>query len=253
MKRMKLLPILLLAVFLIGSCAEKQETVTAQSIVDQAIQSACNGKCDNIKIDFTFRDRCYVSSRINNRFQLERITSDSTGVTHDYLNNSGFTRFVNDSLVQVPDSMAIKYANSINSVHYFAQLPYGLNDAAVQKELLGDATIHGKNYFEVGVTFKEEGGGTDFQDKFVYWIQKEDFTVDYLAYSYETDGGGIRFREAYNERWIDGIRFVDYNNYKPESLDLELNSLDDLFQKGALQLLSKIETESVGVAKPELQ
>jgi hypothetical protein len=149
--------------------------------------------------------------------------------------------------------MATRYSNSVNSVHYFAQLPYGLNDNAVQKELLGEATINGNPYFEVGVTFKQEGGGTDFQDKFVYWIHKENYTVDYLAYSYETDGGGIRFREAYNVRYVDGIRFADYNNYKPESLEVSLTDLDALFAKGALKLLSKIETESIGVMLPETE
>ena len=135
----------------------------------------------------------------------------------------------------------------MNSVLYFAQLPYGLNAPAAKKALLGKATIKNKNYYEIGVRFSEDGGGTDFEDEFVYWINTETFTVDYLAYSYATDGGGIRFREAYNERFVEGIRFVDYNNYKPESLDVSLTELDGLFEQGALKLLSTIETEAVGV------
>ncbi|MEM7086210.1 MAG: DUF6503 family protein [Bacteroidota bacterium] len=250
---MKPLTILFFSVIVLFSCQEKETPLTAQHIVDQAIQTSCNGLCDHVKIDFTFRDRCYVSTRVKNSYTLERITADSSGVTRDILSNDGFTRFKNDKLVNVPDSMVTRYSNSVNSVHYFAQLPFGLNDAAVQKELLGEDTIKGNPYFEVGVSFKEEGGGTDFQDKFVYWIHKENYTVDYLAYSYETDGGGIRFREAYNVRYVDGIRFVDYNNYKPQSLDIALKDLDVLFQKGALKLLSKIETESVGVMLPETE
>ncbi|MFT5436447.1 MAG: hypothetical protein ACI840_001095, partial [Ulvibacter sp.] len=64
---------------------------------------------------------------------------------------------------------------------------------------------------------------------------------------YEVDGGGIRFREAYNPRVVNGIRFADYNNYKPENLNVSLSNLDVLFEQGALKLLSKIETESVSV------
>ena len=103
----------------------------------------------------------------------------------------------------------------------------------------------------MGVSFTEEGGGTDFDDTFVYWIHKENYTVDYLAYQYAVDDGGIRFREAYNPRIVNGIRFVDYNNYKPETLDIPLTELDAQFEKGVLKLLSKIETESVGVQLTE--
>jgi hypothetical protein len=250
---MKLPTILFLSAIVLFSCQEKEKPLTAQHIVDQAIQTSCNGLCEYATIDFTFRDRCYVSTRAKNGYTFERITADSTGVTRDILSNSGFTRFKNDTLVQVADSMATRYSNSVNSVHYFAQLPYGLNDAAVQKELLGETTIKGNPYFELGVSFQQEGGGTDFQDKFVYWIHKENYTVDYLAYSYETDEGGIRFREAYNVRIVDGIRFADYNNYKPESSTVALTDLDELFEKGALKLLSKIETESIGVVLPETE
>lgn len=55
-------------------------------------------------------------------------------------------------------------------------------------------------------------------------------------------------REAYNVRIIEGIRFVDYNNYKPESLEVSLTDLDELFKDGTLKLLSKIENEGVGVS-----
>ena len=243
---MKYLPILVFLV-LLSACKEETPELTAQQIIDKSIASTCQGNCDHATIDFTFRDRCYVSKRMGGKYSLERITADTTGVTHDILSNEGFVRYKNDSLVKVADSMVTRYSNSVNSVHYFAQLPYGLNAEAVNKELLGEAVIKGEPYYEIGVTFNEEGGGTDFEDEFVYWIHKEQFTVDYLAYSYAVDGGGIRFREAYNEREVEGIRFVDYNNYKPKSLDIALTTLDSLFQSNQLKLLSKIETESVGV------
>jgi len=238
---------ILLIVITFVSCQEKETPITAQYIVNQAIASSCNGNCSTASIDFTFRGRCYVSKRNHGSFQLERISSDSTGITHDILTNNKFQRYKNDTLIKVSDSMVTRYSNSLNSVHYFAQLPFGLNAPAVQKEIVGDAIIKGEPYFEIGVKFMEEGGGTDFQDEFVYWIHKEKYTVDYLAYSYATNGGGIRFREASYVRNVEGIRFVDYNNYQPQSLEVALRNLDALFEKGALKLLSKIETESVGV------
>lgn len=237
----------LIYLFLLSSCIEKKQNITAQLIVDRAIETACNGNCEHAIIDFTFRDKCYVSERNGGNYTYERITSDSTGVTEDVLTNSGFTRHKNNLRVEVADSMITKYSNSINSVLYFAQLPFRLNDGAVKKVLLGETLIKGESYFEIGVSFDQEGGGTDFDDTFVYWIHKNKYTVDYLAYQYAVDGGGIRFREAYNPRVVNGIRFVDYNNFKPETLDIPLEKLDELFEKGSLKLLSKIETESVGV------
>jgi uncharacterized protein DUF6503 len=243
---MKLLSILIFTITII-SCKQVETPLTAQAIIDEAIATSCNGNCDHATIDFTFRDRRYVSKRDGGNYQFERITTDSSGITHDILTNDGFQRYKNDTLIKVPDSMVTRYSNSINSVHYFAQLPYGLNAPAAKKELVGEAIIKGEPYFKIFVKFSKEGGGNDFEDEFVYWIHKENYTVDYLAYNYTTDEGGIRFREAYNVRVVNGIRFVDYNNFKPKSLDVALTELDDLFEKGELNFLSKIETESVGV------
>ncbi len=221
--------------------------ITAQSIVDKAIEKACNGNCDHAEVSFTFRDKTYKSKRLEGAFLLERITNDSIGIIRDELTNQGFIRSVNDIELELADTTALKLSNSVNSVLYFAQLPYGLNAPAVQKELIGKDTIKNQPYYEVKVTFAKEGGGTDHDDEFMYWIHQKEFTVDYLAYSYEVNGGGIRFREAYNSRVVKGIRFVDYNNYKTEDLTTPLSELDDLFEQDKLPLLSKIETENIEV------
>lgn len=242
---MKFLGILMTLMLFIG-CQEK-EILTANTIVEKAIAKACSDNCDHAEISFIFRDIKYNSVRNAGKFQFERIFTDSLGLIRDVLSNEGFQRYRNDSLVAVVDTMASKYASSVNSVHYFIQLPYSLKDPAVQKQLHGETSINGKPYYKIGVTFQKEGGGEDFEDQFMYWIHKEDFTVDYLAYSYQVDGGGIRFREAYNVRNINGIRFADYNNYKPKRLEVPLTELDILFQQGKLELLSKIESENIQV------
>ena len=235
------------------SCINTDKELSADQIVNNAIAKQCQGNCDHATVEFTFRDRAYLSMRNDGAFQFTRTTHDSIGVIKDKLSNDGFERMINDKTVVVPDSMAVSYGNSVNSVVYFAQLPYGLNAPAVEKKLLGETIINEQPYYEVQVTFQEEGGGTDHDDVFVYWIHKEQMTVDYLAYSYQVNGGGIRFREAYNERRENGIRFVDYNNYKPESLETPIADLDVLFTQGKLKLLSKIETENVAVTLPSVQ
>ena len=41
----------------------------------------------------------------------------------------------------------------------------------------------------MAVTFAQDGGGRDWQDRYVYWLHPSRHTLDYLAYSYrETPG-----------------------------------------------------------------
>lgn len=242
---------LIVLVFCFISCVEKEEPLTANEIVQRAIETQCTGNCDQATIHFTFRNKGYSSTRDGGTYQLERIVSDSLGETRDVISNDGFQRFVNEELQPVADTTAIKFSDAVNSVHYFAQVPFGLEAPAVRKKLVGKTEINGQSYYEVEVTFSEEGGGTDFDDVFMYWIHETTFTVDYLAYKYAVNGGGVRFREAYNERRIEGIRFVDYNNYSPETTATPLQELPAQFENGQLKLLSKIETENVSVAIPK--
>jgi len=240
--------IYVVAICLLIVACKTETSLTAQGIVDKTIEVSGGEKYLNAEIDFDFRDKHYRSVREGGKFQYERQFQDSIGIIKDVLNNDGFQRYVNNSLAEIPDSMAVKYTSSVNSVHYFALLPYGLNDAAVNKSSLGEVIIKDKLYHKIKVTFRQEGGGEDYEDVFIYWINAENLKADYIAYSYiEDDGVGIRFREAYNERFINGLRFVDYNNYKSEDANMDLLDLDRAFESGSLKLLSKIELENIVV------
>lgn len=242
--------LLLIGILIISySCKQEEKQLTAQQIIDKTIENAGGAKYKAATIQFTFRDVKYSSQRENGNYQLTRTSTDSLGETRDVLTNLGFERYANGTKLILPDSTATKYANSVNSVHYFVQLPHGLNDPAVNKELVGEAEIDDKKYYEVKVTFAKEGGGTDHEDEYMYWIAKEGFTVDYLAYKFYTGKGGIRFRKAYNPRMVNGIRFVDYENYKLEPWEaVDLQNVEELFKTGKLELLSKIETEAISVS-----
>lgn len=238
-----------LALFFIITSCKQEEAITAQQIVDKSIEASGGEKFKTSTISFDFRDKHYNAFRNNGMYSYERSFNDSIDVIRDVISNDGFERFINKKKGVVHDSMAAKYTRSVNSVHYFAVLPFGLNDDAVNKEYLGDVIIKDKNYYKIKVTFNQEGGGDDFEDVFLYWIEKESFKVDYLAYSYmdsPTDLG-MRFREAYNERYVNNLRFVDYRNYKPESNITDLFLLDSLFDSGKLKLLSKIENTNIKV------
>ncbi len=240
--------ILLAVVFSLASCQEKKQGLTANEIINTAIDSAGGPLYKKATIEFKFRKNYYKSIRNGGEFHLERTSKDTLGNTYrDVLSNTGFERFKNDTLVKVPDSTARNFGSSVNSVHYFADLPYGLNDKAVNKSLAGDAVINGEPYYQIKITFQQKGGGGAHHDKFMYWIHKKKFTVDYLAYKFHEDKTGIRFRVAYNPRVINGIRFVDYKNYTIADPNTDLGTLDELYQQGKLSLLSDIKTEDVKV------
>jgi hypothetical protein len=68
-----------------------------------------------------------------------------------------------------------------------------------------------------------------------------------MAYSYEeTDGIGLRFRKAYNPRTVNGILFLDYINLKPKT-ETQITDMEDLYKKGKLEELSKIELVNLQV------
>ncbi|MCB0489038.1 MAG: hypothetical protein KDC99_11215 [Cyclobacteriaceae bacterium] len=239
-----LFPLLLLAILV--SCENKLSD--PQKIVDKTIEVSGGSKYQKSVIEFDFRGRHYIAQRDGGKFSYERIFEDTTGTVHDYVTNDGFRREINGDEVVVPDSMATKYTSSTNSVNYFALLPYSLNDPAVNKTFLGETEIEGKKYYNIKVTFSSDGGGEDFEDVFLYWINQETFTMDYLAYSFEeSDEVSFRFRVGYNPRVVNGIRVQDYINYKPENNTLKVDQAEELYKAGKLIELSRIETENVVV------
>ncbi|PQJ78376.1 DUF6503 family protein [Polaribacter porphyrae] len=232
----------LLILFAVG-CSSKTKELTAQEIIDKSIISSGVDKVANSEITFKFRDIQYKAVRENGNFLLIR----SFDSIKDILSNEGFKRLENAEPVKVSDSMISKYRNSINSVHYFSVLPFGLNDKAVHKKLLPSSTIKDREYYKVEITFSKDGGGEDFEDVFIYWIAKSDFLVDYLAYSYHTNGGGKRFRVLKEQCYKEGIRFVDYHNYKPLNKDITLTGLDKVFENNELEKVSEIVLEDIQV------
>ncbi len=244
---MKYISIALLA-FLVFSCKNEADTksLSADDIVNKSIAVSGGKHFESSMIKFIFRDKSYVAKRLKGETSMVRMFMDKSDTITDFLSNSEYKRLVGQVYTKVADSMVKKYSASVNSVHYFSV--FGLNDNSVNKTLLEDEQIKGVDYYKVKVTFNEEGGGEDYEDVFVYWIDKQLFKLNYLAYSYsENDGVGMRFREAYNERYVNDLRFVDYNNYKAEDTSIQLLDLGKVFDNNQLQLLSKIELENVNV------
>ena len=239
----------LIAFLLLISACSSSDDPQAQAIVDKAIEAHGGERFENMRLAFDFRDKHYTLERKGDRFTYTREFPDSIGQVKDVLYNEGFYRLIDGDTVSLTEKRKKAYGNSVNSVHYFALLPFGLNDPAVNKAYAGKTEVKGKPYHLIRVTFDEEGGGVDFEDQFLYWINASTYTVDYLAYSFQSvDGVDFRFREAKNPREIGGIRFQDYLNYNPKSNDVSLDNLEDLYERGQLEVLSTIDLEDIKVS-----
>lgn len=242
---------IVLLILMLNCKPEKSDRLSAQEIIDRSIEVSGANLVNNSVIDFKFRNKDYSATRNEGIYKLSRTFLKDSFQIEDRLSNEKFERLINNKIIELEDSTASKFSASVNSVHYFSVLPYGLNDKAVNKKLMANKSIGGNKYYTVKVSFEEDGGGEDFEDEFLYWINMETFKVDYLAYSYQEEKErGIRFREAVNERFLNSVRFVDYNNYRPDGSNVKLERLPELFEKKELELVSEIKLEEIKFTTP---
>lgn len=218
----------------------------SQKVIDECIKVHGAKAFTNAHYSFDFREKSFEYERKKDQFTYTRTFTDKKGdAIKDVLTNGDFVRTVNNKISNLDDKKRRAYSDALNSVHYFAFLPYFLNDAAANKKYLGLTTVKNIPYHKIQVTFTEEGGGTDHDDVFIYWIKEGEFTLDYLAYSYHVNGGGVRFREAYNQRKVGKIRFQDYINYKHEDKIFPVEKMDGAFENGELKEISRIDLVNV--------
>ena len=239
---------IILLFLILVSCSNSSHISTSQ-IINKSIK-AHGWDQDDFSIVFDFRDYQYELKRKNKFYSFQRTTKKEGNVVKDLMSSKKkLKRFINDKSVELSDSMTNVFSNSLNSVMYFFQLPRPLKDQAVITKYLGLAKIFNEKYWTIKVTFKENGGGKDFQDEFRYWININNGQIDYLAYNYLTEGGGTRFRQAVNKQLNQGFIFQDYINFKPNVKFVSLDSLPILFEAGNLIKVSNIKNKNIRVSK----
>ena len=230
-----------------GALLSCNQEKTAAEVVAESIYVYGGDPIYRSVVDFDFRDKHYIAAYDGGHFTLERLFEDSINTYHDILNNEGFIREVNGGVVELDEEWTGKYSRSVNSVIYFFRIPFVLKDPAVILKRLTDGKIKGLPYYKIEATFNEDGGGDDFDDRFIYWINKDNYEIDYMGYSYSTDGGGKRFREAFNARQVNGWLMKDYINYEPKDISVPLDDYDTYFESGGMKELSLIENVNVNV------
>jgi hypothetical protein len=216
----------------------------ADSIVDRAIEAHGGKLYDNADYSFVFRGTKYRFQNNETTYAYSSEIQKGDSLIKNVMTPDKFERSVNSNLQALNKEKTSQYSEALNSVIYFAMLPYKLQDASVNRKFIEETTIKDKQYDVVGVTFGQDGGGRDFDDEFHYWINKQTHKIDYIAYNYRTNNGGVRFRTAFNTRVIDGITFQDYINYEAP-IGTPLKDLPKLYEQGKLKEVSQILTETI--------
>ena len=230
------------AILISNAESQKKET-KASTIINEAITAHGGELYNQAAYSFIFRNHKYRF--INNKDQFSySVNYNGKNDTLDIMTNETFERRINGTKVVLSSKEENKYRNKLNSVIYFATLPYKLKDSSVNTKFIETRTIKDLYYDVIEVTFNQEGGGEDYDDEFYYWINQETKKIDYLAYNYRVNNGGVRFRSAYNKRVIGGITFQDYINWKA-SVGTPLKELPSLYEQNKLTELSRIVTERV--------
>ena len=216
----------------------------SEKLINEAIRAHGGELYNTANYSFVFRGNTYQFKNEDSNYVYIKTYKKGDSLLIDVLNNGTFSRAFNNEPVTLSEKEIIAGTGSINSVIYFATLPYKLNDKAVNSKFIERTTINGEHYNAIQVTFNKDGGGEDHDDEYYYWINTDTKKIDYLAYNYSVNDGGVRFRAAYNQRVVDGITFQDYINYEAK-VGTPLKDLPMLLEANQLKELSKIETENV--------
>ncbi len=225
------------------SCQEEADRIIESSIRYHGFENFYKEP-----VEFKFREYTYLIDRTRSpylytkKIQLQDSITGQPIIQIDSLwNSKEFSRSINGERLKLTEEDEIRFSNSINSVAYFYQLPLPLKDDAAIITLLENTFIEGKEYATLKVSFLEENGGTDHEDTYRYYFDTSTYALSYLSYNFHINDGGVRFRKAY-QRPQGNFIFLDYDNYKAPK-GTPLDSLPLLFEKGKLELLSKIVSE----------
>lgn len=245
---------LVVFVFGIMSCKDQGDSPSgkidnqAHDIVSKAIEAMGGHQLDHAKVTFDFRDQSLSYYNKNGQFRYTRTFPDTAGhIIKDTLTNDDFIRYKDGQKLDLTSEEKEALKGGVNSIIYFAFLPYRLQDAAVIKEYIDQVNIKGKPYEKIKVSFEQEGGGTDHEDVYYYYFDPEDYSLDYLAYDFHVNDGGIRFRSSYNERTVDGLTVRDYINYMANPDSVDYSRIEQYYDDDELKELSRVELKNVKV------
>ena len=233
-----------------------QGDAEALALLDRARQHHGSATLEGAEVRFTFRGVPFTARRDGGAYRYARTLTDNLGRTvEEVVDNEGTHRFINGTEVPLDAAEAARVHTAVNSVVYFALLPAPLADAAVRARSLGPDSVGGQPYDRVEVTFAREGGGVDFEDRYVYWLRPADAQIGYYAYTYEPSPGdtsrtetGTRFRVPIGEVRAEGVLFQNWRNVTADSL-ADIADFGAAYDDGRTFEVSEVVLDDVRVAR----
>lgn len=237
------------------ACSDmRKEEEPIDELISHIKQKHGSGLITQRNISFTFRGRDYEQRIEEGRsVKFRRFVEEGDTIVDKWIRTeSFFERHINGELVTVTDSAKQEHKSAINSVFHFTFLPLFLTNNAVNAEIIDTVSIGTDPYCKIKFTFNKDVEldipSTD--NIYIYWINLNNKTLDYLAYEYFTNDGGLRFRKAYNRRSIGGITFQDYMNYRPRDTTVTLMTIDEAYNRREIEEVSKIVNTNIQVTRP---
>ncbi len=219
-----------------------------EAVVQAAIERHGGDVFEGVHMQWDFRGIPFEVMRDDGRFRYQRTVTDSLGqAVVQVIENEGSWIEVNGERRELDPRARARLETAVNSVVYFGFLPFRLDDPPVRLADLGTSQVEGQPYQKIQVTFQQEGGGPDWEDRFIYWFHETDHTLDYLAYREATEVETTRFRKAVNRREIAGLLVQDYENYTGDPDVGDVAEYDRLFEAGGLRLVSMVEFDDLQV------
>ena len=93
----------------------------------------------------------------------------------------------------------------------------------------------------------EPGSSTDAGDEYMYWFDPETARLELFAYSYDSGGGGIRFRRAIDHRRIGGLLFFDQENLGVDGPGLSVDAIDPDYVRREMRHVSTVRLQGIEV------
>ena len=180
---------------------------SAEELVARSIEFHGGKAYEGREISFRIcsKSGCYdVTTEVDEGLFSHRVTGPHGRTVR--ATNDALTMWVGGDRVPVPAGEEQRWRDWVNARIYFALLPYRLQDSSVRLRDLGTEDWWGHSLRKVEVTF-EPGSSTEADDVFLYWFDPRSARLVQFAYSYDGDPDGLRFRELFEYRRVDGILF----------------------------------------------
>ncbi len=199
-------------------------------------------------VQFQLKANTYRIKRNCGQFEFVQISVNSDKDTLvSKLTNTGFKQRVNGAEQKLSSNKERQSKEVLATLVRKAEFPFGLNSITVRKRYLGDEQVGRKWYEKIKIAFiRFYADPVDIQQS-ILWIDKENKTLTYTAAYRGAHQEKLRFQKLINPREINGIRFVDYELYRPKSDTLTLEDAARAFQQNQLKKMKSINFTAIKV------